>query len=802
MGMTAAYRLQLHAGFTFGDAAEQVPYLASLGVSHVYLSPILAAVRGSKHGYDVLDHARIAEDLGGEQGLVALAETARQHGLGLVVDVVPNHMAFVAPEHTNGPMWQVLRDGMEAETAHWFDIDWQAGGGRLGLAILGGTLQEALKAGEIRLGEYDGRPVLRYFDHVLPLAAGTQGGHVEEVLARQHYRLASWRDKATVLNYRRFFDVDELIAVRVELPDVFEATHRLLLDLNYRGVIEGLRIDHPDGLADPEAYLRQLRAATCPGTVIWVEKILEGDERLPTSWDCEGTTGYDAAHAISTALVDPAALAVLDQTWRETGGNTDLAQEVARSKRRVVDELLGPELHRLTRRARDVFPDADADRLREAVVELLVAGNVYRACLRPGEPLTPLARERLRDARDAAAGSRPDLEDEIDVLVELASGQYDDRYDGPAAVDFAVRLQQTWGPVMAKGIEDTAFYRWHRLVALNEVGGAPGVVETASPDALHTWARAQQEDWPTGMTTLSTHDTKRSEDVRARLLAVAGDPWSWQRCSDAFRDAADDCGVDRPTAHLLWQTLVGVGTISRDRLHGYLTKAIREAKLHTGWIDGDAAYEARVLALADLARGPGPMKEAVDVAVAENQDGIRATVLGQKLLQLLLPGVPDVYQGCEVVSLSLVDPDNRREVDFRSCEQRLAKLELGVPRDLDDEKLFLTSRALRVRRELADCFGDTATYEPLSGSPEHSLEHALGFVRGGRVACVVTRAPRRLADSGGWRDESIALPGGTWRDELTGAVFGGGDLRCADLFSVIPVSLLVWQGRPHGRSSR
>jgi len=790
MAVTATYRLQLHAGFTFGDAAEHVTYFADLGVSHLYLSPILAAVRGSKHGYDVLDHARIAEDLGGERGLVALAETARQHGLGLVVDVVPNHMAFVAPEHTNGQMWQVLRDGMGAETAHWFDIDWQAGGGRLGLPILAGTLQEALKAGEIRLGEYDGQRVLRYFDHVLPLAAGTQGGDVEEVLAQQNYRLASWRDKATVLNYRRFFDVDELVAVRVELPDVFEATHRLLLDLNHRGVIDGFRIDHPDGLADPNGYLALLRAATVAGTAIWVEKILEGDERLPTAWACDGTTGYDAAHAISTALVDPAALPVLDQTWRETGGDLDLADEVERSKRQVVDELLGPELHRLTRRASDAFPDADPDRLREAVFELLVAGNVYRAYLRPGEALTPLARERLRDARDAAAGSRPDLEDEIDLLVELASGHYDDRDDGddgPAAADFAVRLQQTWGPVMAKGIEDTAFYRWHRLVALNEVGGDPGVVETATPDALHTWARAQQEDWPTGMTTLSTHDTKRSEDVRARLVAVAGDPGSWQRCSDVFRDAADGCGVDRPTAHLLWQTLVGVGKISRDRLHGYLTKAIREAKLHTGWIDGDVAYEAGVLALADRARRPGPMKEAVAVAVAENQEAIRAAVLGQKLVQLLLPGVPDVYQGCEVVNLSLVDPDNRREVDYGSSERRLAELERVGPRNLDDEKLLVTSRALRVRREFARYFGESATYETLGSSGEH----ALGFVRGGRVACVVTRAPRRLADSGGWRDETVTLPEGTWRDELTGSVFAGGDLRCADLFHAMPVTLLV-----------
>ena len=789
LSRTATYRLQLHAGFTFGDAAGRVAYFADLGVTHLYLSPILVAVKGSKHGYDVLDHARISEDLGGEPGLVALAETAREHGLGLVVDVVPNHMAFVAPEHTNAQLWQVLRDGIEAETAHWFDIDWQAGGGRLGLPILAGSLPDVLDAGEITLGEYDSQPVLRYFDHVLPVAAGTQRGHLADVLARQHYRLASWRDKATVLNYRRFFDVDELIAVRVELPDVFEATHRLLLDLNHRGVIEGFRIDHPDGLADPEGYLRLLREATRPGTGIWVEKILEGAERLPTAWACDGTTGYDTAHAISTALVDPAATQVLNQTWLDTGGEPDLAHEVERSKRQVVDELLGPEVYRLTRRAGELFPDADPDRLREAIVELLVAGEVYRVYFHSEEP-SPPALERMGRACDVAVMARPDLRDEIEQLVEIGLHE---GHDGPEAVDFAVRLQQTWGPVMAKGIEDTTFYRWHRMVALNEVGGDPGAVQNASPEALHAWACEQQKSWPAGMTTLSTHDTKRSEDVRARLIAVAGDARSWRRCSEVFRDAADASGVDRPTAHLLWQTLVGVGAISRDRLHGYLIKAMREAKQHTAWIDGDAAYEARVLALADLAQLPGPMKEAVDVAVAENADGIRATVLGQKLLQLLLPGVADVYQGCEVVNLSLVDPDNRREVDFEANLRRLAHLERAGPRDLDDEKLLVTSRALRVRRELADCFGDTATYHPLSSS----TEHALGFVRSGTgngsasVACAVTRAPHRLADSGGWRDQMVTLPEGTWRDELTGSVFRGGSVPCAGLFARMPVTLLV-----------
>ncbi|HSE69239.1 MAG TPA: malto-oligosyltrehalose synthase, partial [Nocardioidaceae bacterium] len=629
--MTATYRLQLHADFTFADAERQVPYLAGLGVSLLYLSPVLQAVPGSQHGYDVLDHTRISEPLGGREGLESLGRAARSHGLGIVVDVVPNHMAFVAPEHANAPLWQVLREGRDAPTAHWFDVDWKAGGGRIGLPILGGTLAEALEAGEITLGEYDGQPVVRYYDHVLPVALGTESDDVAEVLSRQHYQLASWRESDTMLNYRRFFDIDQLIAVRVELPDVFEETHRLLLELNHAGIIDGFRIDHPDGLADPEGYLRRLRESARAGTLVWVEKILEGAEQLPGSWDCEGTTGYDAMRVVSAALVDPSTVDVLDRTWLEAGGDPDMEHAVERAKRRVVDDLLGPERQRLTRRAREALPDADPGRLHEAVVELLVAGEVYRAYVHPDTRLSPLARKRLEDAFARAVEHRPDLRPELERLLALAETEHAE--DGPA-VDFAVRLQQTWGPVMAKGIEDTAFYRWHRQVGLNEVGGDPELLDGASADDLHAWAAHQQAHWPLGMTTLSTHDTKRSEDVRARLAAVAGDAEAWHRCSDAFAEAAAERDVDAPTAHLVWQTLAGLGPVEEERVKGYLVKAMRESKQRTSWLDPDPEYEARVLELAADAGRPGHLAALVRTAVDHNAEAVRAFVLGQKLLQL------------------------------------------------------------------------------------------------------------------------------------------------------------------------
>ena len=824
MPVTGTYRVQLHDEFTFADAERVVPYLAELGISHLYLSPILQAASGSLHGYDVIDHRAISRGLGGEAGFESLAETAKKHDLGIIVDVVPNHMAFVAPEHLNTALWAVLRDGRDARTAHWFDIDWKAGGGRIGLPILGAPLEEILEAGEITLdtrpdplfvpdpdsaSEPREVPVIRYYEHVLPVALGTegsgeQGPDVRAVLDRQHYRLTSWRAKDDALNYRRFFEVDQLIAVRVELPEVFEETHALLLDLNRRGLIDGFRIDHPDGLADPAGYLDQLRKAATKGTYVVVEKILEASEDLPTSWACEGTTGYDAMRAISGALVDTAAAPVISAQWELAGGHATLVEAVEAAKRQVVDESLIPEVERLTRRAREALPALDPDRLREAVVELLVAGQVYRAYVRPDERVSAAAVEHLTGAFRRAREARPDLDDELKALIPLTVADEDD----PAALDFATRLQQTWGPVMAKGIEDTTFYRWHRLIALNEVGGDPQGLDDGSPAELHEWAARQAAEWPRGMTALSTHDTKRSEDVRARILAVAGDPQAWTECSTVARELAAEMDVDAPTAHLLWQTMLGVGEISAERMEGYLTKALREAKQHTAWVDGDPEYEDRVLKFVEQIRRDGRLHDVIERALAANVEAVRATVLAAKTLQLTLPGVPDCYQGCEIVDLSLVDPDNRRPVDFGRRRSLLARLD-AEPLDagtldagaLDAEKLLVTSRLLRLRREEPDLFTQ-GSYAALPTASEHALGFvrateagriagALGLRRSARAVTLVTRAPARLAAAGGWGEECVELPEGSWRDVFTSRRLEGGLTRVAGLLDPLPVAVLV-----------
>ncbi|GGK77132.1 malto-oligosyltrehalose synthase [Ornithinimicrobium pekingense] len=804
--LTATYRMQLHAGFTCDDALAVLPYVEALGVSHVYLSPVLAAAPGSEHGYDVLDHTRVNPELGGREALERLASAAHARGMGVVVDIVPNHMALTAQTWRNAPLWEVLAQGRHAARAHWFDVDWDHLGGRFGLPVLGRPLEEVLAAGEITVGTgrddegpAAGRPVARYFEHVLPLAPGTErlADTLPALLEAQHWQLAHWLDSAEVLNYRRFFEVDQLIGVRVEEPDVFEATHAELLDLHHQGVVDGFRIDHPDGLADPAGYLAMLHDRLRPDAPVWVEKILEGPERLPSSWRCEGTTGYDAAAAVTGALVDPTTAEAVTTAWFATGGEPDLEVEVERCKRQAVEALLQPEVGRLVRRAREALPQLDEHRLRAALSELLVDVHVYRAYVRPGD-VGGAARDDslerpLLEALERARATRPDLDAELVALGEVLLRPDSAAADPGAASDLCVRFQQTTGPVMAKGIEDTAFYRWHRLVALNEVGADPSVGERPEEAvaALHTWARHQAEHWPRGMTTLSTHDTKRSEDVRARILAVAGDADAWRELSAAGAAAAQRHGVDAPTAHLVWQTLVGAGRVATDRLHDYLVKAVREAKLHSTWVEPDAAYEARVLALADEMVSEGEVSDAIGAAVRDNELTIRTLTLAQKVIQLTLPGVPDTYQGSGLVDLSLVDPDNRRPVDY---DQRLARLQrldaTGRPRDLSDEVLWTTSRVLRLRSWLPQAYGPGAAYEPIAAEPS---PHVLGFLRGGVAATLTIRAPRALGAAGGLGGTRVLLPPDHWRDALTGADHHVGEegVLAVDVFATAPAAVLV-----------
>lgn len=784
----STHRLQLEPDFTLDDAAGLVDHLASLGVTHLYLSPILQAASGSKHGYDVIDHSKVAEGLGGGAAYARLVERAHAAGLGIVVDVVPNHMTTPTPLSLNVPLWSVLRDGRTSPYAVWFDVDWDAQDGRLLLPVLGGPLEDVLAGGEITQGKQDGEPVVRYYDHIFPVAPGTDLDQpLGALLDAQHYRLASWTVGDSELNYRRFFDVTSLIAVRVEEPEVFDATHELLVEGVRSGSIQGLRIDHPDGLADPEGYLERLADAT-DGAWVVVEKILEGDEPLPQGWKTAGTTGYDAMLRIGGLFVDPTGAMPLTRLSDELlGESQDLDAIVAESKRWVVSVMLATEVSRLVRLVERARPDLDEAEVRRALETMLVGMDRYRIYRRPGTEPTAADVGELEAAvvrgRESLEGL--DLDPAVvQGLVDLALGR-GERADIPAADEFLVRFQQTCGPAMAKAIEDTAYYRYVRLVGLNEVGGDPRQVGVPA-EAFHHFAGRILDTWPQTMTTLSTHDTKRSEDVRARLFVLAERPQAWAGWVRTARELARGfrgAELDALTEYFLWQTVVGAWPITEERLQAYALKAIRESKLHTRWTEPNEAYES---AVEDFLSGVVSTPEVVahvETWVADTADETRVNVLGQKLVQLTMPGVPDVYQGTDLVDLSLVDPDNRRPVDYEDRRERLARLDAGgAPADLSDEKLLVTVAALRTRRDRPECFtGEAATYQPLPSGSDHAVAFGRGTSTGVDVVTVVTRLAGRLSDAGGFGDESLDLPDGRWSDVLSGRTLGGGSVRLAEL---------------------
>jgi (1->4)-alpha-D-glucan 1-alpha-D-glucosylmutase len=783
----SSYRLQLQPGFGFADAAAIASYLASLGVTHAYLSPILQAAPGSVHGYDVVDHSRVSDSLGGEGAFRDMVAQFRRHGLGVIADIVPNHMAIGAPESLNRQFWSVLRDGPGSRFAHWFDIDWPAGGGRLLLPILAGPPGDCLADLTVDAGTPDG-PVLRYHEHVLPVRPGTEDLPLPDLAAAQHYLLADWRAAATELNWRRFFDVTSLIAVRVEDEDVFAATHGLLLRLMAEGLIDGLRADHPDGLADPRGYLDRLAKAT-GGAWVVTEKILTGAEELPPDWKCAGTTGYDALRMVGGLFLDPAGAAPLHAAYTAfTGDPREFAVVAEGAKRETATGSLSAEVRRLARllaRAEDpVLRGLDA-----VLTELLTVFGVYRAYVVPGEPPPAVAAAVVAAAAATAADRLPArLRPALAAVAGLALGSAG---RGPWQDEFAVRFGQTCGPVMAKGVEDTAFYRWPRLAALNEVGGEPDRFGSG-PWEFHTFAGRLARDWPTTMTTLSTHDTKRQEDVRARLAVLAEIPGEWAAEVTRWHERAVALAGGRApepgTEYLLWQTLAGAWPIGYERAAGYLTKAMREAKTATSWRHPDERYETGVLAFTAAALADPALTGQIAAFAGRIAAAARVNSLGAKLVQLTMPGAADVYQGCELAGFALVDPDNRRPVDYARRRALLAAQDAGAPgTDLDAEKLLVTSRALRLRRDHPDWF--TGGYAMLAADGP-AAGHVVAFQRGQAIT-VATRLPEGLHRRGGWDVTALAIPEGRWLNVLTGATHTGPRPLLSDIALRLPVALLI-----------
>ena len=753
MPPSGTYRVQVSPDFPLPDTAALADYLADLGVSHLYTSPLLAAVPGSTHGYDVVDHTKVDAELGGEEGRRALKAALDAAGLGLVLDIVPNHAGVAVPA-ANPTWWDVLKYGEKSQYARFYDIDWSRG--RLLLPVLADD-PEALD--ELRLADGE----LRYYDKRYPIADGTGDGTAREVHDRQHYELVNWTRGDTELNYRRFFAIVDLAGLRVEDPAVFDATHAEILRWYHEGAVQGLRVDHPDGLRDPGGYLTRLHEAA-PGAWLVVEKILEPGEE-PPPWPVDGTTGYDALAEVCGVFVDTTTEAFFDTLDHHlTGGETSWQDLVHQTKLTLATTQLAAELTRMA----NLVPEIDA--APRALAELAACFPVYRSYL-------PFGSRHLARARSEAGRRRPQL---IPVLDQLTT-----RLRNPAD-ELAVRFQQYTGAVMAKGVEDTAFYRWTRFTARNEVGCDPCDFGL-TPDEFHDAAENRQRTRPYSMTTLSTHDTKRSEDVRARLAVLAEVPGDW---TEVVRRWVRIAPLPDPAlAHLIWQAAVGAWPISRQRLQAYAVKAAREGGVGTNWLHPDERFEARLAEMVDhIYDDPALHREVGDFAASITPPG-RSNSLGQKLVQLTMPGVPDVYQGTELWDHSLVDPDNRRPVDFDRRRELLARIDDGWLPPVDDTgaaKLLVTSRTMRLRRQRPEIF---SSYRPVFAEGRVG-EHALAFDRGG-VVTLATRLPVGLSRHGGWGDTALSLDGHSWTEVFTNASYGGNRLAVAELLHAYPVALLV-----------
>ncbi len=756
----SCYRLQLSPAFTLDDARRVAPYLRDLGVGDMYLSPILAARPGSTHGYDVCDPSRVSPALGGRDALERLAGELRRLEMGLMVDVVPNHMAA---DHRNPWWWDVLLRGPGSAWAHAFDIEWDApwADGRLVLPLLGSERADAIDRGELRLVDEDGERRIAYFDQRYPVAPRTRADDLEPLLAAQHYRLEDWR--TGVPNYRRFFDIADLPALAVEHEDVFAAAHVEIVRLVREGIVTGLRIDHIDGLRDPAAYLDRLRDAT-GGAYVVVEKILARDESLPAGWATAGTTGYDFLALAGGVFVDPAGAEQLHAAHRRLTGERDRFGDIARAaKRAALEGMLAPDLARVVRAAP---PGIDA----AAVRDLTVALDVYRTYIRAGGA-APEDAARLCAAGALAGGAAEPLAAAIArPTAELRP--------------FVARWQQLTGPAAAKGVEDTALYVDATLLARNEPGCAPDWPFTGAAE-LHARLAERAGGHPLNAT--STHDTKRSEDVRMRISALSelADEWEaafarWHDLNAPLRPRPETA-PDANEEWLLYQTLVGTWPIGIQRVRQFVLKALREAKVHTSWDAPDEAYEADVTAFAGAILGsPDFTADLAAFAARCAAIGGRSS-LALLVLKLAAPGVPDIYWGNEDWDLSLVDPDNRRPVDFADRAER---------RGGESAKVAATRAGLQLRRRDPELFAHGA-YVPIEVAGRHA-DRVVAFARvheGRWALAAVARLTARLEE---WADTRLALPDAApdrWDEVLTGSP--ATDLSAKALFTTYPAALLT-----------
>lgn len=925
----ATYRLQFNEHFTFQRARDLVPYLASLGISHIYASPIFKAAPGSPHGYDICDHNQLNPEIGSREDFEALSADLKAHGLELILDFVPNHMGI--GERHNLWWMDVLENGPSSPFASYFDVDWHPVKRELAnkvlLPILGDQYGRVLERGELKVVFEEGLFCLHYFETVLPIeAASTRpillraleltGDHLpqdsrlelesiataldhlpsrtdshperitersreqqvikrrlrvlcetepqvraaveegvarmqvpgdeagftalDELLNNQNYRLSYWRVASEEINYRRFFDINTLAAIRVERPEVFDAVHRLLFELLAEGSASGVRIDHIDGLYDPREYLRKLqeeygRKLHLPegenGLFLLVEKILEGDERLPPDWPVNGTTGYEFANHLIDVLVAPGAQRSMVEAYQRFTESTQRFSDIAYKSKLLVMQaamssevnLLGSMLNRLSETNR-WYRDFTLNALTAAIRETIACFPVYRTYLGADDAVSEEDRRVIRRALDGARRRNPAIERSVfDFLGEALLPTPGNPHALPEAARrrFAMKFQQCSGPITAKGVEDTAFYIYNRLIALNEVGGDPEVFGL-SVHAFHQKQIQRMEMLPHCMLATSTHDTKRSEDVRARIAVLSEVSQEWSQIARRWHTAnrkhkilvGGEEAPDRNEEYLLYQTLVGswpmepmdeaAYAVYVARIQAYMEKAVREAKVNSSWIEPNEEWDNAVRAFVAAILEPGERNRFLHsfipfAAHASEYGAINA--LSQVLIKATSPGVPDFYQGCEMWDLSLVDPDNRRPVDFTRRIEVLAQLEHEAnPEELMANwrdgriKLFLTHRILAFRKANADLF-EKGSYASLHIHGEFHT-HCLAFTRSLPGQSIAVIAPRLSAAIGfpplgeRWGETSLIRQSPS-RDLFTGREYPAGLLRLSHVLRDLPFAVLV-----------
>jgi (1->4)-alpha-D-glucan 1-alpha-D-glucosylmutase len=872
--LRASYRLQLRPGFGFDAAAALVPQIAAYGVSHLYLSPILEAALGSTHGYDTVDPTAVREELGGRAGLERLVAAARAHGIGILIDIVANHMSIA--DTRNRWWWDVLENGPGARSAALFDVDWSPSDPHLQSIVLAPILRDhrvrVLARREIVVERNGAAFAVRYGSQRLPVAPRAIGtilqmanqrapaerlafladahselplastlepatverrhrdqsvlstlldeliardpmaaraideaiaalnvdeGAMDAFLDRQNYRLAHWRSADHELDYRRFFDINTLVGLRVEDERVFLATHGFIAELCEAGLVDGVRVDHVDGLADPETYLARLRALIGPRP-IYVEKILGRGEPL-RDWPIEGTTGYDFLNQLTGLYLDPAADAPLGALAAELTGETrSFAVLASEARRQVLDDALDAEMRRLAtlatslrerhREARDITRRD----LRAALHALVASFPIYRSYVVAGRGMDAADRDAISAAAEEARRLEPEVEPMVfDFLLDVLTL----RRHGEVEAELLRRFQQLTSPAMAKGVEDTAFYRDPRLLALDEVGGDPRGFALSLTHFHEDCAEAARR-WPERLLATSTQDTKRSEDARARLVALTHDVGGFALVAREFFDRAEGhrrAGApDLVTMMIALQSLIAAWPLDVVRFGDFLRKAAREAKRRTSWTRQDTIYERGLASFAETILRDGRLVEPIAAYVARIDGAARAISLGWTLLKITCPGVPDFYQGSERWLHSLVDPDNRRPPDWEAAAALEARLERSsaLPALRDDHaglaKLHLIRRALAHRRDHAACFARGAAYEPL-----HVDDTVVGFLRRApRAGTSIVLAHLRPMARPPARE--LGLPRGRFVDVLSPgpARVHQGRVTLAELLAGQPIALL------------